>query len=306
MGGKNTKLETHTEWDNHATLDQSSRMPDGARISQISQKYENNIKSLIQNLQPESTEAEFTELLNNTSYNTKYQNMLSDTSPMVDKPPPIDGFTDSPFLSPVKYANLLNTHTYDNVQYGGAKKSKASKPSNKNQSKSKKQQPKSKKTRVKEVTPESAKTTDEDDENKSPDDDDENKSPDDDDENKSTEDDDENKTTEDDENKTTEDDDENKTTEDDDENKTTEGDEGANDDNSNEEEVNEATSTEHSSKGSNNSDNPFLKNEESNKDTPVSDDEKSTNNHNTHKTNYQENTTESVHTSQINMLDDSY
>ena len=300
MGGKNTKLETHTEWDNHATLDQSSRMPDGARISQISQKYENNIKSLIQNLQPESTEAEFTELLNNTSYNTKYQNMLSDTSPMVDKPPPIDGFADSPFLSPVKYANLLNTHTSDNVQYGGAKKSKASKPPKKNQPKSKKEQPKSKKTHVKEVTPESAKTTDEDDENKSPDDDDENKS-----------------TEDDEENKTTEDDEENKTTEDDEENKTTEDDEEVNDDNSNEEDVNEATSTEHSSKdsnnksdytSSNNSDNNYhsLKNEESNKDTPVSDDEKSTNNHNNHKTNYQENTTESVHTSQINMLDDSY
>ena len=129
MGGKNTKQASATEWDNHATLDQSSRIPYN---TQVFQKYNTNIKALIDNLNPELSELSFTELLNNTlPYNTKYENVVDAQAPEPAKPapviqndPPIDTFADSPFLSPIKYANLLNSITSENIQQGGAKKSK--------------------------------------------------------------------------------------------------------------------------------------------------------------------------------------
>lgn len=129
MGGKNTKQASATEWDNHATLDQSSRIPYN---TQVFQKYNTNIKALIDNLNPELSELSFTELLNNTlPYNTKYENVVDTQAPEPAKPPavmqndpPIDTFADSPFLSPIKYANLLNSITSENIQQGGAKKPK--------------------------------------------------------------------------------------------------------------------------------------------------------------------------------------
>lgn len=129
MGGKNTKQASATEWDNHATLDQSSRIPYN---TQVFQKYNTNIKALIDNLNPELSELSFTELLNNTlPYNTKYENVVDAQAPESAKPAPvmqnealIDTFADSPFLSPIKYANLLNSITSENIQQGGAKNPK--------------------------------------------------------------------------------------------------------------------------------------------------------------------------------------
>lgn len=290
MGGKNTKVESpKTEWDNHATLDQSSAMPGVVRISQISQKYENNIKTLIQNLQHdanESTEAPLTEILNNMSlsYNTKYKNKLEENPqnpPKLDENQVIDNFAESPFLSPVKYANLLNSHTSDNAQHGGAKKSKKGKPQSKKEKYNKTHKKKDNKASK------SDETTDE--------------------ENNSTSDADENKTT-DDENVVDADkeDEDNKTTEDDvneeDENNAPDEDNASDEDNApDENNVNESTSSEYSSQVANDSD----------KTTTASDDKKSESFHGDKKygdDKYEKDNSspESVHTSQINMLEDSY
>jgi hypothetical protein len=129
MGGKNTKQASATEWDNHATLDQSSRIPYN---TQVFQKYNTNIKALIDNLNPELSELSFTELLNNTlPYNTKYENVVDAQAPepaksahVIQNEAHIDNFADSPFLSPIKYANLLNSITSENIQQGGAKNPK--------------------------------------------------------------------------------------------------------------------------------------------------------------------------------------
>lgn len=283
MGGINTKVDSpKTEWDNHATLDQSSHMPGGVRISQISQKYENNIKTLIQNLHDanESTEAPLTEILNNMSlsYNTKYKNKLEENPqnpPKLDKTQVIDNFAESPFLSPVKYANLLNSHTSDNAQHGGANKSKKGKPQSKKGKYNKTHKKKDNKASK------SDETTDE--------------------ENNSTSDVDENKTT-DDENVVDADkeDEDNKTTEDDvneeDENNASDEDNAPDENN-----VNESTSSEYSSQVANDSD----------KTTTASDDNKSESFHGDEKygdDKYEKDNSSpgSVHTSQINMLEDSY
>jgi outer membrane biosynthesis protein TonB len=119
MGGNNTK-QAVSEWNNYRTSDQSSAIPYEA---QIHTKYENNnnINELINNLH--TTEKSdfnvdiFTKLLNNTSsYNTKYQNKPDTTLHASAQ----DTY-ESPFLSPAKYANLLNSETFDNAQHGGAR-----------------------------------------------------------------------------------------------------------------------------------------------------------------------------------------
>jgi hypothetical protein len=141
MGGKNTKVETHTAWDDHATLDQSSRIPYN---TQVFQKYNNSIKALVDNLNPELSDVSFTELLNNTlPYNIKYENVveepvLSKTEPAIQKEQTIDTFADSPFLSPIKYANLLNSITSENIQQGGARRPIPKKAENSSREKTKK------------------------------------------------------------------------------------------------------------------------------------------------------------------------
>jgi hypothetical protein len=134
MGGNNTKPVADTEWDKHRTSEQSSGIPYEA---QIHNKYENNIQELIDNLhtteKSDHTFENFAKLLNNTSlYNTKYLNEINETTtdvpgtPTPSVPPLPD---ESPFLLPVKYANLLNSATSDKAQRGGAKLQKKSKKS---------------------------------------------------------------------------------------------------------------------------------------------------------------------------------
>ena len=131
MGGNNTKPVADTEWNKHRTSEQSSGIPYEA---QIHNKYENNIQELIDNLhtteKSDYTFENFAKLLNNTSlYNTKYLNEINETTtdiPATPAPPLPD---ESPFLLPVKYANLLNSATSDKAQRGGAKLQKTSKKS---------------------------------------------------------------------------------------------------------------------------------------------------------------------------------
>ena len=273
MGGKNTKVDSpKTEWDNHATDDQSSAMPGGVRISQISQKYENNIKALIQNLQHnpnDSTEVPLTEILKDMSlsYNTKYQIQSEEppqNPPKINKDPKIDTFAESPFLSPVKYANLLNSHTSDNAQHGGANKSKK-KPQ------TKKGKPQTKKEKSEETSEE----TSEDNYNKA---------------SKSDE------TTDEENNKTSDEEDENKTTD----NEVTDNDEEEDNKTSDDDNVNEATSSEHTTNSASNSEN--IADENAN-------DIMSDGSHGKYpddKYEKDDSSPGSVHTSQINMLDDSY
>jgi outer membrane biosynthesis protein TonB len=119
MGGNNTK-QAVSEWNNYRTSEQSSAIPYEAQIH-TKYKNNNNINELINNLH--TTEKSyvnddiFTKLLNNTSsYNTKYQNKPDTTVHASAQ----DAY-ESPFLSPAKYANLLNSDTFDNAQHGGAR-----------------------------------------------------------------------------------------------------------------------------------------------------------------------------------------
>jgi hypothetical protein len=128
MGGNNTKQAPETEWNNHRTSEQSSTLPYDA---QIHTKYENNIQELIDNLHTNTTDNNYNfnniaKIINNTlSYNTKYQNKIDENN-VLQHPPvsvPEPDTRDSPFLSPVKYANLLNSTTSADIkQYGGGPK----------------------------------------------------------------------------------------------------------------------------------------------------------------------------------------
>ena len=144
MGGNNTKLAPATEWDKHRTSEQSSAIP---YTAQIHTKYENNIQSLINNLHSTTEKedynmANFVKIINNTlSYNAKYQNTFDnnnvETHPSA--PVPESGIHESPFLSPDKYANLLDSATSDFKQYGGgSKKDKKNKTKDKTHKMSKK------------------------------------------------------------------------------------------------------------------------------------------------------------------------
>ena len=130
MGGNNTKLDVVSEWSKHHTSEQSSTIPYEAQIyNKYNNNNNNNIQELINNLHTEMSDYNFnnfTKLLNNTSsYNKKYENKLSaelDPSTVsVPTPAPPPNMRDSPFISPVKYANLLNSVTSENVQHGGAR-----------------------------------------------------------------------------------------------------------------------------------------------------------------------------------------
>ena len=132
MGGNNTKHEPATDWNNHRTSEQSSALPYEA---QIHTKYKNNINTLIENLHITSEMSDynfdnFSKLLTNTpSYNIKYQNnqnynddnVVSTPAP-ISAPAPAPELYESPFLSPVKYANLLNSDRSGSIQRGGGSK----------------------------------------------------------------------------------------------------------------------------------------------------------------------------------------
>ena len=128
MGGNNTKQAPETEWNKHRTSEQSSTLPYDA---QTHTKYENNIQELIDHLHTNTTDNNYNfnniaKIINNTlSYNTKYQNKIDENN-VLQHPPvsvPEPDTRDSPFLSPVKYANLLNSATSADIkQYGGGSK----------------------------------------------------------------------------------------------------------------------------------------------------------------------------------------
>ena len=123
MGGNNTKPEAASDWNKHRTSEQSSTLP---YQPQIHNKYENNIQSLIDNLHTTTADNNnynfdnFAKVLNNTlSYNTKYENTLyNNKDDIMHSQAQVSDTYESPFLSHVKYANLLNSATSDNIQHG--------------------------------------------------------------------------------------------------------------------------------------------------------------------------------------------
>ncbi len=120
-------MKDDTEWNNHRTSEQSSAIP---YTAQIHTKYENNIQSLINNLHSTTEKNDynmdnFNKIINNTlSYNTKYQNKFDEDNVVKPTPEPEHDMSESLFILPNKYANLLNSVTSDIKQYGGGKKDK--------------------------------------------------------------------------------------------------------------------------------------------------------------------------------------